>query len=174
MRKYDEYLKAEVKGIYRVVFRDKYLSRLNIFVRPVYVILLACPEWGDLVLPIYINEPEAMSIQMALEGFKPQRPLTHDLILSMLESLGITIEKVTVDGVISGVYVATIVLRDDRKSKPEYKYIDARPSDSIALAVRAGAPIYVARHLVEYTVPADQFDYEENESTSEEDSLYEE
>ena len=71
--------------------------------------------------------------------------------MSMLGALGVTIEKVTIDALINNVFTATIVLNESGKSI----YVDARPSDSIALALRANAPIFVARRLIKNAIPKD-------------------
>jgi len=108
-------------------------------------------DWNGYVLPIMIGMPEASAIQAALEGYIAERPMTHDLIMSMLGALGVIIEKVTIDALINNVFTATIVLNESGKSI----YVDARPSDSIALALRANAPIFVARRLIKNAIPKD-------------------
>ncbi len=142
----EKYFRAEVYGVYRVAVGKEEL----------YTVLLSCKEWEDKILPIFIGENEAMSIQMALENFKPRRPLTHDLIVQMLETLGITVEKVTIDAVVGDLFTATIFLVDEFNSMKKV-HIDARPSDSIAIALRVNAPIYVASHLEAHTVPGNSF-----------------
>lgn len=122
------------------------------------MVLLGSEEWKDKVLPIFIGIPEAMSIQAVLENVELERPLTHDLIVSILHTIGVKIERVTIDGIISGIYTSTIVLKDERTMKDRRWYVDSRPSDSIALALRFGSPIYVSRSLYKYTVPLDQFE----------------
>ena len=133
-----EYLKADVVGVYPVLTQGG----------AAYVMLLEAAEWRGKVLPIFIGVYEGMAIQSALMGVKYERPMTHDLIVSILEALGVTVERVTIDALIANsVYTATIVLRREAGGKEERFSIDARPSDSVALALRVGAPIYVARHL---------------------------
>ena len=108
---------------------------------------------ANLVLPILIGEPEALSIQMALEGVKGQRPITHDLVMSMLERVQYEVEKVTIDGLISTVYTATIHLRNMVEGR--VVTVDARPSDSVAIALRAGCQIYVDKSLKSQMVSKD-------------------
>ncbi len=115
------------------------------------IMLFSVEEWGDYILPICIDSVMAFSIRKAIENINFPRPLTHDLMVSILEKLDVTIEKVTIDAMIDNIYVATIVLRDNRTG--EVFHIDARPSDATALAVRVGAPIYVAHHLKKYAYP---------------------
>lgn len=95
---------------------------------------------GERILPIVIGINEAAAIKMKLSGFKPPRPLTHDLILAIMNSLHVKLEKVVIDDLIDGTFHAKLYLRN---SGDEPAVVDARPSDSIALAVRTNAPIFV-------------------------------
>ncbi|MEM3670694.1 MAG: bifunctional nuclease family protein [Thermoprotei archaeon] len=115
-----------------------------------YVLFLGC-QANDLVLPITIGEPEAISIDMALNGIKAQRPITHDLVVNLIDKLQYEIERVTIDCLIDAVYTATIHLRSLSSGK-DVK-IDARPSDSVAIALRAGCQIYVDKSLKDQMVP---------------------
>ncbi|NTW28958.1 MAG: bifunctional nuclease family protein [Coriobacteriia bacterium] len=102
------------------------------------------------VLPIWIGHPEATAILLALEGIELPRPLTHDLMKSLIETLGAGVERVEIVRFDQGTFFATIEL----STATGPLYIDARPSDSIALAVRAGAPIFVADDVFsEVSVP---------------------
>lgn len=120
-----------------------------------------------MVLPIWIGEPEAMSIQLALQGIKPQRPITHDLIANMLEELGYVTDKVKIDGLIKSVFTATIYLKQVDTNR--IVKIDARPSDSIAIALRTGCDIYVDRSLESQMIPKDKLRLPD-EGDSEEES----
>jgi hypothetical protein len=96
-------------------------------------------------LPIWIDEGQAYSIHLALEGSAPPRPMTHDLIKLVVERLGGSIEHVLVDDLYNNVYYAKLEVRQaDRRSQ-----IDCRPSDAIAVAARFSVPIYVADHVLE-------------------------
>lgn len=97
------------------------------------------------VLPIYIGAAEAFSIQTALEEVPYPRPLTHDLMLTVMEELHSKIEKVIIDDLNDGIFFARIVVKKDGE---EYEF-DARPSDSIALAIRTKAPVYVSKDVME-------------------------
>lgn len=146
------YVKAELVGIYNVAVRRGGVEYVQ-----GAVMLLKGEDWGDQVLPIYIGRVEAESIARALYGIPTQRPMTHDLIVSMLGALGVQVEKVTIDALISDVYTATIVLAQEINGEIKRHYIDARPSDSVAIAVRTGAPIYLNRQLKKYAQSEDQF-----------------
>lgn len=97
------------------------------------------------LLPIWIGHPEATAILLALEGVDTPRPMTHDLVLSLLGSLETLIERVEITRVDEGTFYAAIILRGEEL----VRVVDARPSDSIALAIRAGAPIYVADEVLD-------------------------
>ena len=96
---------------------------------------------GERRLPIWIGPFEADAIQMALEGTQPHRPMTHDLALRLIEPLGGTVQHIVINRIAEATFYAEITL----VANGQTHVIDARPSDAIALAVRNGAPIYVAR-----------------------------
>ncbi len=106
------------------------------------VVLLSDPETG-MELPIWIGETEAFAIQRELEGVQLPRPMTHDLLRNILVELGVELVRVEINDLQDDTYYATLVLRWNGRTY----YIDARPSDSIALAVRMNAPIYVAEEV---------------------------
>ncbi|MFA4983729.1 MAG: bifunctional nuclease family protein [Candidatus Omnitrophota bacterium] len=95
---------------------------------------------GSRVLPIVIGLAEASAIKLKISGFNPPRPLTHDLFYSAIENLDAAVERIIIDKLEDSTFHAKLVLKT---SSGENKVIDARPSDSIALAVRARAPIFV-------------------------------
>ena len=90
-------------------------------------------------LPIWIGPAEADAIAVKLQGVTVPRPLTHDLLRSVIDSLGATIESIIVSDLKSDTFYAKIILNVDGGQLE----IDSRPSDALALAVRAEAPIYV-------------------------------
>lgn len=100
---------------------------------------------GDRTLPIIIGEYEAQSIALGLENIKPPRPITHDLTLRILDTLGAKIERVVVTELKNNTYYALIHIR--RKMK--LFEVDSRPSDAIALAVRQNIPIFVEEEVME-------------------------
>lgn len=100
---------------------------------------------GTRYLPVVIGVAEVNAIKMKLSGIKPPRPLTHDLILSILSELGVRLEKVVIDKLQNNTFYAKLHLK--RSSDGEV-LIDARPSDSVALALRAEAPIFVAEEIL--------------------------
>lgn len=110
------------------------------------VVVLRDPESGD-VVPIVIGPVEARAILMALQGVPVPRPMTHDLISNILAATGLRLERVLVDALIDGTYHGALDLRADDSNAPIY--VDTRPSDSLALAVREGAAIFVAPEVIE-------------------------
>ena len=100
---------------------------------------------GNRVLPIVIGLAEASAIKMKISGFMPPRPLTHDLLHSTIEFLEATVEKIIIDKLEENTFHAKLVLKTSAGNE---KMIDARPSDSIALAVRAHAPIFVEDEII--------------------------
>ncbi len=114
-----------------------------------FLVLLKGPE-GDL-LPIVIDAMQALAIAAGRAGEGPGRPLTHDLMLSMLELLGAKVSRVEITDVAEGTYFAMVVL----ERAGVHLDVDARPSDALALAVRTGAPIFVAPHVLEQNALSD-------------------
>ena len=90
---------------------------------------------------------EAQAIAIRLSGFPSPRPMTHDLIYSVLDTLGYKIKKVKLIDVIKNTYYATIYIEDN--AGKTVKEIDSRPSDAIAMAVRYGCPIYVDKKIID-------------------------
>lgn len=106
------------------------------------VVLLKLEE-GEEVLPIWIGHSEALAIELQLRGNAFERPLTHDLMKTAIESLGASILKVAITELRDNTFFARLYLQ--RES--EIYAIDARPSDSIALALKASADIFVAEEV---------------------------
>ncbi len=100
---------------------------------------------GSRLLPIYIGGFEANAIQMAKEGEKFDRPLTHDLMVNIIDTLGGKVDRVIINDLMDNTFYARIIItKDDRTYS-----IDARPSDSIAIALLSNAPIYVSSHVMD-------------------------
>ncbi len=108
-------------------------------------ILLLRERDGNRYLPIWIGTPEATAIALALEGVETARPLTHDLMKTVLDTLGADVERVDVTSLDDGTFFADLVLDSDG----ELLTISSRPSDAIALATRTGAPVFAASALLD-------------------------
>jgi bifunctional DNase/RNase len=106
------------------------------------VVLLKTEDEED-ILPIWIGTAEATAIFTALAGRSFERPMTHDLLGIVVDVLGAAVERIEITGIHADTYFARIVL----KRGEDVFYVDARPSDSIALALRAGATILIDREL---------------------------
>jgi bifunctional DNase/RNase len=104
-------------------------------------------QTGPRVLPIWIGPGEASAIAMELAGMKFSRPLTHDLFASVIVGLGGSLQRVMITKVIDNTYFAELIIQ--RNS--ELISVDARPSDSIAIALRMSAAIYTTDDLLENT-----------------------
>ena len=100
---------------------------------------------GTRFLPVVIGIAEVNAIKMKLGGIKPPRPLTHDLLLEVTDQLGARLEKVVIDKLQHNTFYATLHLA---KNGGESVTVDARPSDSVALALRAEAPIFAAEEVM--------------------------
>lgn len=127
------------------------------------IILRPLDEDGDdpRVLPIWIGQPEATAILLALEDVDLPRPLTHDLMKNVIETLGAYIERVEITRVEEGTFFAALVVRAEERTLA----IDARPSDSIALAVRTGSPVFVAEDVMELAAVTDETEGEFDEES---------
>ncbi len=115
-----------------------------------FLALLRAP--GGEVLPISIDSAQAISIAAGRGSERPDRPLTHDLVMSVLELFGATVERVEITDLKGGVFYASLVLA---RSGVSFE-VDARPSDAMALAVRSGAPIFVAEGVIEEAAMRDE------------------
>ena len=102
---------------------------------------------GSAILPIWVGAMEAMTISLELGKEQLPHPLTHDLLLLCLGALDATLRHAEISSVKDGIYYAALTLRHRRKDL----HVDCRPSDAIALALRAGAPILVKRELLSAT-----------------------
>lgn len=107
-------------------------------------VLILREDDGHRVVPIWIGHPEATAIMLAVQGIEPPRPLTHDLMMRIVEATGFTVERVEINRVDEGTFFAALVLSGEGRSV----VIDARPSDCLALAVRAGCPVLVAEEVM--------------------------
>jgi bifunctional DNase/RNase len=108
-------------------------------------IVLLREQGGERFLPIWIGPVEAMAISSAIDGIVPPRPQTHDLLTSVIQSLGATITRVVVTELRDNVFFADLVLEVGGTEV----VVSSRPSDAVALAVRTGAPVYARTEVLE-------------------------
>lgn len=128
-------IEVEVKNV--IVVKDEHNESS-------FLVILAEKE-GSKVLPISVGLFEAQAIARAKEGIKTERPLTHDLIVNIFKELELKIEKIVINDLINDVFYARIIVRKDDKVLS----IDARPSNSIAIAILANVPIFVSSSVME-------------------------
>ena len=112
------------------------------------VVILENAE-GDAFLPIWIGVCEANSIAMKLEDVETPRPMTHDLVRNLVETAGCRIEHIFIHSLDDSVFIASIQLRDAQAATHQ---VDARPSDAIALALRAEVDVLVDPSVLERAV----------------------
>lgn len=105
-------------------------------------------EADDRVVPIFISDDQAQSIQLALQGEHYDRPLTHDLLVEMITEFGGAVDRVRIDGLHTGTFFAKIDTEQYRDGERRELTFDARPSDGIAIALRLDAPIELADEVV--------------------------
>ncbi len=102
------------------------------------VLLLREQEGERRLLAIMIGGPEAQAIAFALDGVETRRPMTHDLITTLVDELGAHIERIVISALRDDIFYADLVLRAD----DDTHVVSARPSDAMAIAVRVGTPVY--------------------------------
>lgn len=100
---------------------------------------------GERIFPIVIGFHEAAAIERRLMGQQPQRPQTHELLASVIDQMGGSIERVLINDLKDHTFYARLRVRQDQ----ELRDIDARPSDAIALGAATDVPIYVEQHVLE-------------------------
>ena len=110
------------------------------------VVMLREDEAPRRQFEIYIGAPEAAAIKTALDGESTPRPLTHELLVNVLEQLSFALTQVVLTHVSAGTYYAELVLVADEGDETR---VSARPSDAIALALRASCPIFASENLLE-------------------------
>ena len=131
--------------------------------------LLLKEVYGVRRLPIIIGQFEAQSIALEMEGIKPPRPLTHDLLKNIIDNLGGTITEIVIDELKENTFYSKIKLEISSMTNE----IDSRPSDAIALAVRTGSPLYVSEDVMKVAafVPSSEDSDEEFQDQIEEKEM---
>ncbi len=109
-------------------------------------IFLGCPEK---TFVIYVDQSIGNAISMTLNDVKKERPLTHDLMTNILTGLGATLERIVINDVDEGTFFARIILRMENELGLKIIEVDARPSDSMVLALQARKPIYAAKKVID-------------------------
>jgi bifunctional DNase/RNase len=123
---------------------------------------------SDTMLPIWVGAYEANAIALEIEKIAPPRPMTHDLLRNLIVQLGVQVERVVVTSLRDNTFFAVIEMRNSEGNR---MVLDSRPSDAIALALRADCPIYVDMEVIKAsrnTLPTDDVEESEMSSTEEE------
>jgi bifunctional DNase/RNase len=119
-----------------------------------YILLLESDDKQALRFPIVIGSQEAQSISVFLEHIQTSRPLTHDLCVNLLSYSNLSVEKVLITDFKDGIFYANLVIIKDG----EIIKVDARPSDSVAIAIRLDKPILISEKLLhDICIPEDDF-----------------
>lgn len=131
--------------------------------------LLLKESYGIRRLPIIIGAFEAQAIALELEKITPPRPLTHDLLKSLVDNLGAVVNEIVISSLKDNTFFAEIIV----EMSSIVNTIDARPSDAIALAVRTGSPIFVNEEVMELAsfIPSSKNDEEEDEFDENDDEI---
>lgn len=129
-----------------------------------YVLILR-ERGGSRLLPIWIGQAEAESIAMEINEIERERPLTHDLCKSLIVGLGATLRRVQITRVQKSTYFAELIVQ---LADGETRIIDARPSDSVAIALRLGAAIFADESLLSVLPGLEEDDDDEAESAADE------
>jgi bifunctional DNase/RNase len=102
---------------------------------------------GDKTFTIYVEPTVGQAIAMFMQDTPKERPLTHDLIGHVFRGLGVSVERIVINDLKNGTYFARLILKQENELGKKIIELDARPSDSIALAIQAKATIYVTREV---------------------------
>ncbi len=108
-------------------------------------VVLVRPKGSDLAVPIFIGQLETQSILIGMGKVDVPRPLTHDLAISLIRSLGADISRIEINDLREGTFFAHIILKVGDRDL----VVDSRPSDAIGIAVRSGCPVFIAESVVE-------------------------
>jgi bifunctional DNase/RNase len=116
------------------------------------------------IVPIFVSSDQAQSMQLAIDGEPFERPLTHDLLVEMVAEFGGAIDRVRIDDLADGTFYAKIDAEQYTEDRRRDVVFDARPSDSIAIALRVDCPIVVSDEVVdEAGRPPEQFEPEDDD-----------
>ena len=123
---------------------------------------------SDTMLPIWVGAYEANAIALEIEKIAPPRPMTHDLLRNLIVQLGVQVDRVVVTSLRDNTFFAVIEMRN---SEGDRMVLDSRPSDAIALALRADCPIYVDMEVIKAsrnTLPSEEGEEAETPTGEEE------
>lgn len=125
---------------------------VSVFVKGVMPTSNGCAVFlgnDDKTFVIYVDQSIGDAIQRAVNGEETERPLTHDLMLTLLDGLGAEVERVVINNVEQGTFFARLIISMENEIGHKIVEMDARPSDSIVLALASSKPIYAARSVID-------------------------
>jgi bifunctional DNase/RNase len=122
-------------------------------------VVLLIDQDDNRALPIWVGPLEAQSIALALQGVSTPRPMTHDLMKTVCDNLGASVRSVEINDVHDGTYYAKLYIQTISGEC----VLDSRPSDAIALALRAGSPIYISEKVAQHTLSVEELIDEDNQ-----------
>ncbi len=125
---------------------EMFVTGVALDVRSDIPLVILHDEERKYTLPIWIGQAEAQAIARGLEGLEMERPMTHDLMMEMIDSMGAVIDSIEINSFEDTTFFASAMLIDAAHNTT---VVDARPSDAIALALRCEAPIFVAESILE-------------------------
>jgi len=134
-----------VEGMRRFIMIEMIVDSIRVSMMNYQRVVILKEKITDRYLPIWIGANEADAIAIKLQGVSVPRPLTHDLLNSVVDALGATVNSIVVTDLKNDTFFAKIILNIDGKQME----IDSRPSDAIALAVRVEAPIYAEEGVLD-------------------------
>jgi len=114
-------------------------------------VVLMRPQGKNMVIPVFVGQLEIQSILIGMEDIKMPRPLTHDLFLSLLDTLGLALDRVEIRELNGNTFHANLVISGGKYTVDKPLIVDSRPSDALGLATRRKCPIMVSQDIVEQT-----------------------
>ncbi len=132
---------------------EMFVTGIALDVRNNHPLVILNDEQKKRALPIWIGHAEAQAIARALEGFKPERPLTHDLMINMIQATGFKVHHIEINDLNENTYFSSIVLEN---TIGELIPVDSRPSDAIAISLRVDCSIFISEKVFsDGTIPTE-------------------
>lgn len=142
---------------------EMFVTGIAIDVRNNHPLVILNDSTKKRALPIWIGQAEAQAIARALEGFKPERPLTHDLMINVVEATGFKIHHIEINDLNENTYFSSLILEN---AIGELIAVDSRPSDAIAISIRVDCPVYISEKVFDDgTIPTEIEDDDDDQDT---------
>lgn len=142
---------------------EMFVTGIAIDVRNNHPLVILNDSTKKRALPIWIGQAEAQAIARALEGFKPERPLTHDLMINVVEATGFKIHHIEINDLNENTYFSSLILEN---AIGELIAVDSRPSDAIAISIRVDCPVYISEKVFDDgTIPTEIEEDDDDQDT---------